>query len=114
MLDFVERTFDATELERFAFGLSSFRVEAAIGDSVIVLEIGDPPAAHAAPVSVSIYVPDIDDTFARALAAGAHEVSPPTRQPNDERSAAVKDVFGNIWYIATYVAPTYPAIDWDE
>ena len=43
LIDFVQEVFGAVELERFAFGLSSYRVEAAIGDSVVVLEVGDPP-----------------------------------------------------------------------
>ena len=105
LIEFVQQVFGAVELERFAFGPSCFHVEAAIGDSVVVLEVGDPPLAVAAPASVYVYVPDVDAAYGRALEAGAEEVSPPEDKPYNERTAGVKDSFGNTWWIATYVTP---------
>ena len=43
--DLVRDAFGAVELERHEFGPTSFHIEAQIGDSVIVLETGDPPHA---------------------------------------------------------------------
>jgi PhnB protein len=105
LIDFVQEVFGAVELERFAFGLSSFHIEAAIGDSVVVLEVGDPPPTTAAPASIYVYVPDVDAAYGRALEMGAEEISPPEDKPYDERVAGIKDSFGNTWWIATYQAP---------
>ena len=105
LIEFVQQVFGAVELERFEFGPRCFHVEAAIGDSVVVLEVGDPPPAIASPASVYIYVPDVDAAYGRALEAGAEEVSPPEDKPYNERAAGVKDSFGNTWWIATYQAP---------
>jgi PhnB protein len=104
LLEFVQQVFGAVELERLAYGLSCFHVEAAIGDSVVVLEVGDPPPASAAPASIYVYVPDVDAAYGRALEAGAEEISPPEDKPYHERTAGVKDSSGNTWWIATYAA----------
>jgi uncharacterized glyoxalase superfamily protein PhnB len=37
--------------------------------------------------------------------AGAEEIAPPEDKPYGERTAGVKDGFGNTWWIATYQAP---------
>ena len=105
LIKFVQEVFGAVELERSEFGPRSFHVEAAIGDSVVVLEVSDPPHASAAPASVYVYVPDVDAAYGRALEAGAQEIAPPEDKPYDERAAGVKDSFGNTWWIATYQAP---------
>ncbi len=105
LIEFVQQVFGAVELERVAMGARSFHVEAAIGDSVVVLEVGDPPPASAAPASIYVYVPDVDAAFGRALEAGATEISAPADKPYDERAAGVKDAFGNTWWIATYQEP---------
>ena len=104
LIEFVQQVFGAVELERSEFGPDSFHVEAAIGDSVVVLEVSDPPHASAAPASVYVYVPDVDAAYGRALEAGAEEIAPPEDKPYDERAAGVKDSFGNTWWIATYQA----------
>jgi PhnB protein len=49
-------------------------------------------------------VPDVDATYSRALKNGAEEIAPPEEKPYGERVAAVKDAFGNTWWIATYQA----------
>jgi PhnB protein len=105
LIEFVQQVFGAVELERSEFGPRSFHVEAAIGDSVIVLEVGDPPPASAAPASIYVYVPDVDAAYGRALEAGAEEIAAPEDKPYDERAAGVKDSFGNTWWISTYQAP---------
>jgi PhnB protein len=104
LIEFVELVFGAVELERLAFGPSGLHVEEAIGDSVVVLELGDPPPDMAAPASVYVYVSDVDAAYGRAMEAGAEEVSPPEDKPYGERVAGVKDSFGNTWWIATCVA----------
>jgi PhnB protein len=104
LIEFVEQVFGAVELERLAFGSNGLHVEEAIGDSVVVLELGDPPPPMAAPASVYIYVSDVDAAYGRAMEAGAEEIAPPEDKPYGERVAGVKDSFGNTWWIATCVA----------
>jgi PhnB protein len=104
LIEFVEQVFGAVELERLAFGSNGLHVEEAIGDSVVVLELGDPPPDMATPASVYVYVSDVDASYGRAMEAGAEEVSPPEDKPYGERVAGVKDSFGNTWWIATYQA----------
>jgi uncharacterized glyoxalase superfamily protein PhnB len=50
-----------------------------------------------------VYIPDVDDLYTRALGAGASSVESPSTKPYGERSAAVQDPFGNVWYLATYL-----------
>jgi PhnB protein len=102
--DLVRDAFGAVELERHAFGPKSFHVEAQIGDSVVVLEIGDPPHPDGRPSSIYLYVADVDGTYRRALELGATSVTAPQDKPYQERQAGIRDSFGNTWWIATYRA----------
>ena len=70
-----------------------------VGDSVI--EMGE---AHdewgPMPTMFYVYVDDVDAWYRRALDADAASMEPPTLQPYGERRAAVRDAFGNRWYLA--------------
>ena len=55
------------------------------------------------PCLLHVYVPDADAMYAQALRAGAISVEPPTDKPYGDRSAAVRDAFGNIWYLNTFL-----------
>jgi PhnB protein len=55
------------------------------------------------PTMFYLYVPDCDAVYQRALQAGATSISEPVDQPYGDRNGAVKDVFGNQWYISTHV-----------
>ena len=55
------------------------------------------------PCHLHVYVPDADAMYAQALKAGAVSVEPPTDKPYGDRSAAVKDPFGNTWYLNTFL-----------
>ena len=79
-----------------------FHVEAKIGDSMIVMEVSDPPHPGGKPASIYVYIDDVDAAYQRALAAGATSVAAPEDKPYQERAAGVKDSFGNTWWIATY------------
>ena len=101
LLDFVKKVFDAVELERNQLP-GGFHVQAQIGDSVMVLSAMDPPYEEATRGSVYVYVPDVDASYQRALAAGATSIAQPPDKPWKGRAAGVKDAFGNTWYIETY------------
>ena len=54
------------------------------------------------PCHLHLYVPDADGMYAQALRAGATSVEPPADKPYGDRSAAVRDQFGNTWYLNTF------------
>lgn len=54
------------------------------------------------PAALHIYVADVDATHARAIENGGTLIFAPTDMEYGERSSAVKDPFGNNWYIATW------------
>jgi uncharacterized glyoxalase superfamily protein PhnB len=104
LIDFMKAAFDAEEMGRYA-GEDGQIIHAAvrIGDSVIELSAGGdgyPPR----PAALHIYVPDCDETYQRALAAGGASLYEAEDKPYGERSGGVIDPSGNHWYIATRIA----------
>ncbi len=73
--------------------------EVTIGGSVIMFaEATDQWKAE--PAGMFICVADADETYKKALAAGAASVMAPSDQSYG-RSCGVKDPFGNTWWITT-------------
>jgi uncharacterized glyoxalase superfamily protein PhnB len=56
------------------------------------------------PCHLHVYVPDTDAVYAQALRAGATSIETPQNKEYGDRSAGVKDAWGNSWFIATYLA----------
>jgi PhnB protein len=54
------------------------------------------------PCYLHVYVSDADACYADAIHAGATSVEAPAMKPYGERSATVKDMFDNTWFLATY------------
>ncbi len=103
VLDFVNQTFDAEELRRFDNPDGSIaHAEIRIDDTVIMLADGG-EAAPAFPAWLHVYVPDVDATYRRALAAGGVSVQEPQQKGDPDRRCGVQDPAGNIWWIATQV-----------
>src|SRR5437763_8332067 len=80
--------------------------EVRVGDSM--LEMGETDDREIRKCELHLYVPDADATYARALAAGAQSLHPPTDQPYGDREAGIVDPIGNVWYIATHGAEIRP------
>ena len=99
--ELVKHAFGSQELERLPAG-NGYHIEAKIGDSMIVLEAGDPPHPDGTRASIYVYVEDVDAAYKRALEAGATSVAAPADKPYQERTASVKDTYGNTWWLATY------------
>lgn len=96
LVAFLRRTFDAageTHPGRPA--------ELRIGDSVLLVSDGG-GVREAAPAFLYIYVPDADETWRRAVDAGARTIEPPADMPYGDRRAMVEDPAGNLWQIATF------------
>ena len=109
-LDFYKRAFDAKEMMRIPSpGDKIGHAEIKIGDSVIMLadehpEMGARSPSHfgGSPVSIMIYVEDVDKQFKQAIAAGGTEVRPLADQFYGDRSGTLKDPFGHSWHLSTH------------
>ena len=102
-IDFLESAFDAAVVARYDMGEDKIaHAEVRIGDSSLML--GDSvPGFEPMPSMLTVYVDDVDVTYARALAAGASSITAPANQFYGHRSARVLDVWGNKWSIAAVV-----------
>lgn len=89
--------------------------ELVIGDSVIMLadehpemNIHGPKKFGGSPVSILLYVPNVDSVVAAAEAAGASIERPVQDQFYGDRSGSIKDPFGHSWHIATHIEDVPP------
>ncbi len=102
-IEFLIGVFDASELRRYPAESGLIRhAEVRIDDTVVMLADGVegwPPR----PAMVHVYVPDVDDTYRRALAAGATSVQEPVQKDDADKRGGVKDPGGTTWWIATKV-----------
>lgn len=109
-LEFYKQAFGATE--RFRLMMPDGRLghgEIRLGDSVIMIAdefpeygVKAPPTLGGSPVSIHLYVEDVDAFFARALAAGATERKPVEDQFYGDRSGQLEDPYGHVWSVATH------------
>ena len=98
LVDFLKQAFGAVESFRTAGSAGGLHCEVRIGDSMVM--IGGGPTFDTRPAAIHLYVSDVDEVYARAIAAGATSLGEPADQEYGERSAAVRDIGGNEWYIA--------------
>jgi len=102
-IEFLVRALDAVELRRFPGSDGRIlHAEVRIDDTVLMLSDGGggwPPV----PSHVHVYVPDVDATYRRALAAGAASVQEPVKKDDADKRGGVKDAGGTTWWIATMV-----------
>jgi len=102
-ISFLKRAFSAQEVAKYASpdGVVQHAV-VRIADSVI--EMGEAHDKYEnTPTMFYLYVPNVDDLYRQAVAAGATSFQEPTDQFYGDRSAGVRDAFGNTWYIATHI-----------
>ncbi len=98
LINFVKQAFGATELLRTIGSAGGIHAEVRIGDSMIM--VGGAQSGEQMPAAIYLYMNDVDAVYKRALQAGATSIMEPVDQSYGERSAGVKDPFGNVWYIA--------------
>jgi uncharacterized glyoxalase superfamily protein PhnB len=96
LVDFLTIVFGAVAERR-----SAAPTEMRIGDSIVMISDGG-GIREAMPAFLYVYVENADETFERALAAGAQATERPADMPYGDRRATVRDAWGNIWQIATY------------
>jgi PhnB protein len=100
-IEFLKSSFEATERMRVPTPDGKImHAEVAVGNGAI--EVSDGSEAYpAAPQAIHLYVDDPDAAYARTLQGGATSFYAPTDDhPSGDRWGAVKDPFGNHWYIA--------------
>ena len=102
--DFLRNVFQATFLNETEDQGRIVHASARLDDAILEFSAGN-DTYRPMPMALHYYVPDIDAVHSRALAAGSTELHPPMDQPYGERSSAIRDPFGNHWYIATYLPP---------
>jgi PhnB protein len=109
-IDFYKKVFGATELMRFAGpGGTIGHAEIKIGDSPIMLadehpQMGyrSPASLGGTPVSIMLYVDDVDKVVDGAVKAGANLERAVADQFYGDRNGTIHDPYGHVWTIATH------------
>lgn len=115
-IEFYKDVFGATE--RIRMGGPDGKVghaELAIGDSVVMLAdeypdrgVFGPRSVGGTPVTLSIFVDDVDATVAWAVERGATITRPVQDQFYGDRVGHIEDPFGHAWSIQTHVRDVSP------
>jgi PhnB protein len=91
--------------------------ELRIGDSQIMLADENPGMGQGhssattmggSPVSIHLYIQDVDHVVERAVAAGAKILKPVQDQFYGDRTGFLQDPFGHYWSVATHVEDVSP------
>jgi PhnB protein len=110
-IDFYTSVLDAKERLRMPGPDGKIgHAELELGDSIVMLadespEMGNrgPKSIGGSPVSLMVYVEDVDGTFAKALSAGATQVQPVEDKFYGDRSGSFEDPWGHQWHVATHI-----------
>lgn len=115
-IDFYTKAFGAHELFRLGGPDGSIgHAEIMIGNSPIMMAdevpamgYRGPKSLGGTPVSICLYVENVDAVFAQAVAAGATVTRPLQNQFYGDRSGTVTDPFGHVWTVATHIEDVPP------
>jgi PhnB protein len=117
-IEYYKTVFGATEVFRMDRPDGKVgHAELQIGNSRIMLADENPGMGqgHASatsmggsPVSLYLYIPDVDGVVERAVAAGAKILKPVQDQFYGDRSAFLQDPFGHFWGVATHIEDVGP------
>lgn len=117
-IDYYKKVFGATELVRMPGPDGKVgHAELEIGDSRIMLADENPKMGAgytsaatigASPVSLYLYVPEVDRVFEKAVAEGGKVLRPVEDQFYGDRSGFFQDPFGHLWGVATHVEDVSP------
>lgn len=117
-IEYYKKVFGATEVVRMDQpGGKVGHAELKIGNSHIMLADENPSMGQghtsaasigASPVSLYLYLPNVDRVVERAVAAGAKILKPVQDQFYGDRSGFIQDPFGHLWGIATHIEDVAP------
>lgn len=111
-IEFYKKAFNATEFLRMSAPGSGkiMHAEIRIGNSPIMManempEMGyrGPKAHGGTPVSLYLYVDNVDALFKQAIDAGGIEQRPVADQFYGDRMGTLIDPYGHIWHLSTHV-----------
>ena len=113
---FYKQAFGATELMRMEGpGGKIGHAEIRIGDSPIMLadenpamDAKGPRSLGGSPISILLYVDDVDAVVGRAVEAGAKLVRPVEDKFYGDRMGSLEDRFGHHWHVATHIEDVSP------
>ncbi len=117
-IDFYKRAFGAKEISRMPFPgpngeLKVGHAELLIGDSKLFLadafpQYGGFGPGETSPVTIHLYVTDVDAAFAQAVGAGAKVTMPVMDMFWGDRYGKLVDPFGHHWSIAEHLEDLTP------
>ncbi len=115
-IDWYKNVFGAKEEMRFNTPDGKIgHAEIKIGDSYIMLadehpDMGyrGPQSVGGTPVSIMLYVEDVDSVFKKAVANGAKSKQDLKDQFYGDRNGTITDPFGHVWTIATHIEDVTP------
>jgi PhnB protein len=116
-IEFYQKAFGAVEKFRMPDPKTNRigHAEILIGNSHIMMadefpEMGykSPRSLGGTPVSILLYVPDVDATVERAVKLGAKIEKPVQNQFYGDRMGSIEDPFGHKWSIATHIEDVSP------
>ena len=96
LVEFLRRVFGATGDYR-----QDLPSVVKLGDSIIM--VSNAGIRNSMPAFLYVYVDDTDETYRRALQAGASSLEEPSDMPYGDRRGMVEDEWGNTWQIATHL-----------
>lgn len=115
-IEFYKKAFAAKEVMRMEHSGRVGHAELKLGDAKIMLadecpemNAQSPKAIGGSPVGIHLYIKNVDDVVQRALSLGASLVRPVETMFYGDRSGALQDPYGHIWYISTHVEDVTPA-----
>ena len=116
-IEFYKHAFGATEMLRMADPQGRVgHAEIRIGDSVIMLadefpemDAKAPTTFGGSPVSLHLYVDDVDKVAKQVTTAGGKVKRPVQDQFYGDRSGTFTDPFGHTWHVATHMEDITPA-----
>lgn len=109
-IDYYKRAFGAQETVRMdGPGGKIGHAELKIGDSMIMLAdempgsgCRSPQSLGGTPVSIFLYVEDVDKVYNQAVAAGGKAEMPPADMFWGDRYGKLNDPYGHLWSLATH------------
>jgi PhnB protein len=115
-IEYYKKVFGATEVMRMPDPSGRIgHAELKIGDSHVMLadefpemDYRSPVALGSSPVSMLLYVEDVDSTVGQAVAYGAKILKPVADQFYGDRSGFIEDPFGHRWAVATHIEDVSP------
>ncbi len=79
-----------------------------LADEFPEMDTRGPRSIGGTPVTINVYVEDVDAVHGRAIAQGAKEIRPVENQFYGDRSGQFEDPFGHRWNVSTHVEDVPP------